>query len=60
MGGNAYGARGLFLSAFIANFLIKAILLKLLDRIVQKTSFGQDEELKSTASSAVLPISFRP
>lgn len=37
---------GLFLSAFIANFLIKAILLKLLDRIVEKTSFGQDEELK--------------
>jgi len=37
---------GLFLSAFIANFLIKAILLKLLDRLVQKTSFGQDEELK--------------
>ena len=37
---------GLFLSAFLANFLIKAILLKLLDRIVKKTSFGQDEELK--------------
>ncbi len=37
---------GLFLSAFIANFLIKAILLKLLERLVQKTSFGQDEELK--------------
>ncbi|MBC8717436.1 MULTISPECIES: mechanosensitive ion channel family protein [Brucella/Ochrobactrum group] len=37
---------GLFLAAFAANFLIKAILLKVLDRIVQKTSFGQDEELK--------------
>jgi len=37
---------GLFLAAFVANFLIKAILLKVLDRIVQRTAFGQDEELK--------------
>ncbi|ASV87229.1 mechanosensitive ion channel family protein [Ochrobactrum quorumnocens] len=37
---------GLFLAAFVANFLIKAILLKVLDRIVQRTPFGQDEELK--------------
>ncbi|MRN66372.1 mechanosensitive ion channel family protein [Brucella sp. 10RB9213] len=38
---------GLFFSAFIANFLIKAILLKMLKHIIQKTSFGQDEELKN-------------
>ena len=37
---------GLFLAAFVANFLIKAILLKVLDRVVQRTAFGQDEELK--------------
>lgn len=37
---------GLFLAAFVANFLIKAILLKVLDRLVQRTAFGQDEELK--------------
>ncbi|MGH6763404.1 MAG: mechanosensitive ion channel family protein [Phyllobacterium sp.] len=37
---------GLFLSAFVANFIVKAILLRVLDRIVEKTSFGQDEELK--------------
>ncbi|OYR19133.1 mechanosensitive ion channel family protein [Brucella thiophenivorans] len=37
---------GLFLAAFVANFLVKAVLLKVLNRIVQKTTFGQDEELK--------------
>ncbi|PWL17904.1 mechanosensitive ion channel protein MscS [Falsochrobactrum shanghaiense] len=37
---------GLFLSAFIANYLIKAILLKILHKIVEKTSFGQDEEVR--------------
>lgn len=37
---------GLCLSAFVANFIIKAILLRVLDRIVEKTAFGRDEELK--------------
>ncbi|OYR16013.1 mechanosensitive ion channel family protein [Brucella grignonensis] len=37
---------GLVLAAFVANFLIKAILLRVLNKVVRKTSFGQDEELK--------------
>ncbi|MFC5385214.1 mechanosensitive ion channel family protein [Aquamicrobium segne] len=37
---------GLMLAALFANFVVKSILLKILDRIVAKTAFGRDEELR--------------
>lgn len=36
----------LFLTASVANFFLKFIFLKVLHRIVKRTTFGQDEELK--------------
>lgn len=40
------GLAALFLTASIANLLLKVIFLNVLHRLVERTAFGQDEELK--------------